>query len=234
MSSSNNDMLVNDLLDNKFSGLECLIKFILILDNNGKRIYCNYYCNNELNTYESQIEFEKKLCQITITYNIEKDDIDIFNYDKYNILSEIDSEVAFFIGQDENDNELLLKDFYDAFKIQLYNITKENSLTREKLLNNYDKLVILIDEMISNGIVMNIDEHSLYDRTNNKDTQKNIGGEKNKNSGSKGGIMSGFFSYFTGSSQTPNEEKIAEEESKSVFGNLMNGAKGYLSKSINY
>ena len=45
-------------------------------------------------------------------YLVEKNEFDIFNYEKYNIICEINKEIAIFIGQDENDNEILLHDFF--------------------------------------------------------------------------------------------------------------------------
>ena len=137
----------------------CLIQFFLILDNFGKRIYCKYY-NSQFKTIESQLDFEKRLCQITVKYMVDKSDLDIIHFLNFSILCKINEEISIFIGQDENDNEILLEKVYDGFESQLINIIQD-SLTREKLLNSYDKLIILIDEMIYKGIIMNINNDSL-------------------------------------------------------------------------
>jgi len=227
MTSEIND---NNIRDEDLEDILCIIKFLLILDNSGKRIYCNYY-TKEYETLESQLEFESRLSKITATYSVDKDNIDIFNFENYNIICKIDKEIAIFIGQNENDNELLLNEVFKMFEIQLFNFVGDN-LTRDKILNHYNDIVLLIDEFITGGIVLNIDEHSLYERVKNAEkTQK-----KNEKPKSGGGIMSGIFGYFTGKNydQTPNEQKKEEKESSNIFGGLMASARGYLKKNIEY
>ena len=218
-----------NISNENFEGMACIIKFILILDNSSKRIYTIYY-TDEYKTLESQLDFELRLSKITTKYSVEKNEVDIFNYEKYNIICKIDKEIAIFIGQDEDDNEILLKEFFSMFETQLFNFIGEN-LSREKILNNYKEIVMLIDEMVIGGVILNIDEHSLYDRIKNSD-------KKEKKEQSKGGgLISGFFGYFTGKSsnnQTPSEQKKEEQESNNVLGGLMSSARGYLRKNIEY
>lgn len=51
-----------------------LIYFILILDNQGKRLYSKYFVseNNQLSNKDYQHEFEKKLCKTVVNYNVNK------------------------------------------------------------------------------------------------------------------------------------------------------------------
>lgn len=221
----------NVIKDEDLEGIVCLIKFILILDNSGKRIYCQYY-TNEYETIESQLDFESRLSKITATYSVEQNDIDIFNLENYNIICKIDKEIAIFIGQNEYDNEVLLEQFFKMFQTQLFNFIGED-LSREKVLNHYEEIVLLIDEITTGGIVLNEDERSLYNRIKtNEKAQSNS--EQKQQSG--GGIMSGLFGYFSGksSSQTPNEKRNEEKESSNIFGGLMASARGYLKKNIEY
>ena len=113
MTSEIND---NNIRDEDLEDILCIIKFLLILDNSGKRIYCNYY-TKEYETLESQLEFESRLSKITATYSVDKDNIDIFNFENYNIICKIEKEIAIFIGQNENDNELLLNEVFKMFEI---------------------------------------------------------------------------------------------------------------------
>ena len=221
--------------DDKFTNTICRVKFILILDNSGKRIYCSYY-TKDYDTLNSQLDFENRLCKITQVYSVDKYDLDIFNFEKYNIISRVNNEIAIFIGEDEDDNEILLDKVLEAIEVQLFNLVGED-LTRENVLNHYDELVMLIDELVTNGVVLNIEEHSLYKRVKNvKSEQNNNSSNDNNKAKSSGGFVSGLFGYFTGKSsdQTPNDQRKEEKEQMGVFGNLMSGAKGYLSKTINY
>ena len=116
------------------------------------------------------------------------------------------------------------------FETQLYNFIGEN-LSRENVLKHYKEIVMLIDEMIVGGIVINIDEHSLYERIKNSELKKK---SEQKNTG--GGLMSGLFGYFTGkkNNQTPSEQKKEEQESNNILGGLMASARGYFKKNIEY
>ena len=62
--------------ESKMSQIACNIKFILILDNNGKLIYGKYYNCPELDTARAQRDFEKKICQTTQNINVSKDEIE--------------------------------------------------------------------------------------------------------------------------------------------------------------
>ena len=229
MSSEANENIIKD---EDLGNVVCLIKFILILDNSGKRIYCQYY-TKEYETLESQFDFESRLSKITATLSIDRNQVDIFNFENYNIICKINNEVAIFIGQDENDNEVLLDHFLETFEMELFNFIGED-LSREKVLNHYNDIILLVDEIVTGGVVLNIDEHSLYNRIKNSEKTQTNNEKKEQQSG--GGIMSGLFGYFTGkkSNQTPSEQKKEEQESSNIFGGLMASAKGYLKKNIEY
>ena len=218
-----------NLVDENFDGIACIIKFILILDNSSKRIYSIYY-TDDYKTLDSQLDFELRLSKISSKYSVERNELDIINYENYNIICKIDKEIAIFIGQNEDDNELLLQQFFSMFETQLYNFIGEN-LSRENVLKHYKEIVMLIDEMIVGGIVINIDEHSLYERIKNSELKKK---SEQKNMG--GGLMSGLFGYFTGkkNNQTPSEQKKEEQESNNILGGLMASARGYFKKNIEY
>ena len=145
----------------------CCIQFFLILDNAGNRIYCKYYLNSndnaELNSFENQKLFEKRLCEKILKSNVDRVDLDIINFENYNILCKVNREVNIFIGLKEDDNEILLEKIYDAFEMQLFDIVKDD-LSREKIFKYYDKLIVLIDELIYGGLVLNIDMDSLTER----------------------------------------------------------------------
>ena len=218
-----------NLVDENFDGIACIIKFILILDNSSKRIYSIYY-TDDYKTLDSQLDFELRLSKISSKYSVERNELDIINYENYNVICKIDKEIAIFVGQNEDDNELLLQQFFSMFETQLYNFIGEN-LSRENVLKHYKEIVMLIDEMIVGGIVINIDEHSLYERIKNSELKKK---SEQKNTG--GGLMSGLFGYFTGkkNNQTPSEQKKEEQESNNILGGLMASARGYFKKNIEY
>ena len=129
-----------EIPQNKLKDIVCVIKFIIILDNYGKRIYSKYYTKEyELDDDNKQLEFEKKLSQYALDNNVANNEIDVFNYLTFNIISNISPEVIIFIGGGEDDNELLLNEFYNNFESILFNLIQD-SLTRKSIYKVYDKL----------------------------------------------------------------------------------------------
>ena len=183
-----------------FSNIVCSIQFFLILDNSGDRIYCKYYINNtntELNKIEKQKLFEKRLCEKIIKSNIDRVDLDIINFENYNILCKVNGEVNIFIGIKEDDNEILLEKIYDVFESQLFDIVQDN-LSREKIFSCYDQLVILIDEIIYGGLALNINKDSLNERVFEnkiKYENRNENGMNSKDKEKKGNFFSSLFGF---------------------------------------
>jgi hypothetical protein len=204
-----------EIPQNKLSDVVCVIKFIIILDNDGKRIYSKYYTNDyNLDNENKQFEFERKLSYYAIENNLEIKGIDIFSYLSFNILSNISPEVIIFIGSDEDNNEVLLSEFYNTFEKNLISLVQD-SLTRKNIFKVYQQLIIVIDEMVNEGIYINSDCNSIERIVNLNEKQ----GEN---------TTSSILNMFTG------KKEQNETNSNSLYGNILSGAKNYLTKTMNY
>ena len=144
--------------ESKLNNVVCLIKFIIILDNSGKIIYSKYYTDK--NTAEKQREFERQLCFQVKNLNILPGELDIFSFEDFNIFVKLIGEIAYFIGISENDNECLGYNFCKIFENCLSNILNDN-FERVKIFNKLEKVMLLIDEMVDNGIIVNTDQDSI-------------------------------------------------------------------------
>ena len=180
-------------LGEKLGDIACLIKFIILLDNSGKIIYSKYYIDK---TIEKQREFEKQLCYQVKNYNILPGEIDIFSYDEYNIFVKIIGEIVYFVGISEDDNETLGYNFCKIFENFLSDILRDN-FEREKIFNNLDKIMILIDELVYNGLVVNTNQEYINKLIMNQGEGVSkfisFGSNDNGNSGG-GGLFSSIFS----------------------------------------
>ena len=201
------------------NNLICKINFIIFLDNDGNRLYSKFY-----DKISNTKEFEIKLSKFVINNNIQRNDVDIFIFDNYTIVSKISPEIAIFIGSDENTNECLLVNFYDTLEYCLFNII-ENSLTKEKLLKNYDKIVVLIDELINDGLIMNVNVDNIDKIIKLEDDNFNNSNENNNNSNENKSGFGGFFKNLFFSSN--------DENNNNIFGSLINDASNYVNKNIN-
>ena len=180
-------------LEEKLDNVTCLIKFIIILDNSGKLIYGRYFIDKD---QERQREFEKQLCFQVKNLNISQDELDIFNIDDYNIFVKIIGEIAYFIGINENDNECLGYNFCKIFENCLGSITNDN-FDRQKIFDNLDKIMLIIDEMVDNGLIINTDPESiekLISHQNESGSKFISFGTSEQSSSSGGGLFSSIFS----------------------------------------
>jgi len=180
-------------LDEKLNNVACLIRFIILLDNNGKMIYSRYYINK---SEEKQREFEKQLCYQVKNLNVLPGEIDIFQYANFNIFINIIGEITYFVGLNEEDNESLGYNFCELFENNLSMIVRDN-FQRSKIFENLEKIMILIDEMLYNGIVVNTDKESITKliMQEGQGVSKFIsfGSTESGNSGG-GGLLSSIFS----------------------------------------
>ena len=180
-------------LEEKLNNVACLVKFIIILDNNGKLIYSKYYSSKEQNR---QREFEKQLCFQVKNLNISPGELDIFSMDEYNIFVKIIGEIAYFIGLNEEDNECLGYNFCKIFENSLGNITNDN-FDRPKIFENLEKIIVMIDEILYNGLIVNTDPDSISKLISHQEETGSkfisFGTSDNTSSGG-GGLFSSLFS----------------------------------------
>ena len=92
--------------------------------------------------------------------NILPGEIDIFTIDDLNVFVKFIGEVAYFVGINEDDNECLGYNFCKIFENCLSSVLGDN-FDRVKVFNKLEKIMILIDEMVYNGIIMNTDQDSI-------------------------------------------------------------------------
>ena len=179
--------------ESKLNNVVCFIKFIIILDNSGKIIYSKYFTDKK--TAEKQREFEKQLCFQVKNLNILPGELDIFSIDDINIFVKIIGEVAYFIGINEEDNECLGYNFCKIFENCLGSILNDN-FDRAKIFNNLEKIILLIDELVNNGIVVNTDQESIEKLIVHQEQggSKFISFGTSDNGGSGGGLFSSIFS----------------------------------------
>ena len=180
-------------LEENLSNIACLIKFIIILDNNGRLIYGKYFIDKD---QERQREFEKQLCFQVKNLNITQGELDIFNIDDYNVFVKIIGEIAYFIGVNEEDNECLGYNFCMIFENCLGSVINDN-FDRKKIFDNLDKIMLIIDEMVDNGLIINTDPDSIQKLISLQDESgsKFISfGTSEQTSSSGGGLFSSIFS----------------------------------------
>lgn len=148
----------------------------LILDNEGKRLYANYYKPaKNLQTTASQIEFEKK-----VFGKVNKLNQDILLFNSNLIAYKQINDVILIIVANLEENESMIYSVL-AILIEALTILLDNTVDKLTILEKYDLVSLCIDEAIDDGIILEMDSRILVSRVTNPPTNMNLGQDLNLN-----------------------------------------------------
>jgi len=133
-----------------------MIKAVLVLDNDGERLISKYFDDDAFPTMKEQRAFETKLFKKT-----SKDqDSEIVLLDDLTIIYRANVDLYFYIIGDYRENELvlsaMLNTFYDAVSLVL-----SKNVEKRYLLASLHQILLLVDEMVDDGIVLDTDSSSI-------------------------------------------------------------------------
>ncbi|KAK3335746.1 Longin-like domain-containing protein [Cercophora scortea] len=151
---------------------------ILILSVDGERIYTKYYsphhappahggaapASGSQNPYPdktSQLRFEKTLLQKTA-----KQTGDILVLDG----RIMESDVALYVVGSLNENEVLLYNVILALRDSLHLLFRQ-SVDKRTIIENYDLVSLAIDEIVDDGVILEIDPTIVVQRCSKAPTQ---------------------------------------------------------------
>ena len=123
-----------------------LVRAIIILDSDGNRIYSKYY-----NGQEHQEKFESVLSKKT-----RKTGSDILLVDQNVVVFKSNLDCLFFVVGTLKDNELMLLGVLDTL-FESLEVVLNVSIERQSLLENFDLLALIVDEIVDCGIVLEND-----------------------------------------------------------------------------
>lgn len=162
------------------------IKGVVVLDNEGKRIIAKYYnAPKSLETNPQQKWFERQLFlksnkQGTGTSAaaaaggstgpskpLNMYENDIMTVENYVAIFRCYVDMTIYILGDKDDNELILATVLDTVHDCFDKIFK-HSIERKSLINNMTAVILVIDELIDQGILMATDPQTILKRINIK------------------------------------------------------------------
>eukprot|EP00898_Chlorokybus_atmophyticus_P002429 jgi/Chlat1/3187/Chrsp22S03459 len=128
-----------------------VVKNILLLDSEGKRVAVRYY-GSDWPTNASQLSFEKSLFAKTQRTNA-RGEAEIIMLDNVLSVYKFASDLHFYVTGGEDENELLLvtvlQCLFDAVSLLL-----RNAVEKKTALENLDLVLLTLDELVDGGIIL--------------------------------------------------------------------------------
>lgn len=133
------------------------VKAILVLDNDGERLCGNYYDKDSFPTVEYQTKFEERLFDKTTN-----NDSEIILFDGFTIVYRSNVDLMFFVVGSCDENELILNQVLECFYECTTDILRKN-VEKSEFMAEYSQVLMVIDNMVDNGIIMEIDPDEVLD-----------------------------------------------------------------------
>jgi coatomer subunit zeta len=143
------------------------VRAILVLEADGQRVFSKYYDESLAPTSEKQKKFEralnKKANETKSSSSLSSGtDGDIMLFDRSTVLFKTDPELSFFVVGGADDNEIVLSSVLSCLYEALQQLLKcSGPLELRTVLENYDTLILVVDEIIDDGIILEPNPNSI-------------------------------------------------------------------------
>eukprot|EP00959_Pyramimonas_sp_CCMP1952_P214936 4498023-Pyramimonas_sp.AAC.1 len=138
-----------------------LIKNILILDSEGKRVAVKYFAP-EFSTLTAQTAFEKSVFTKTQRTNA-RGEAEIIMFDNVITVFKFVSDLHFYVTGSQDENELILvtvlQALFDAISLLL-----RNQVEKKTVLENLDLVLLSLDEIVDGGIILETEANVIASR----------------------------------------------------------------------
>ena len=140
---------------------------------------------------------------------------DIMNVDDYVAVFRCYTDMTIYVlGDGKHDNELILASVLDTIHDCFDQVFKHN-IERKSLINNMTGVILVIDELIDQGIIMQLDSNIILQRIGSKSDGKNDDAQA-----ASGGIMGSLM----GGQQA--------QENSGMFSSIFASARSQVSKTL--
>lgn len=142
---------------------------IVILDADGKRMFSKYY-HPDFSTLESQTTFEANVYSKSQKGDSSgSQEVDIIVLKNYVCVFKHEVDLFFYLFADKNENELVCAEVLSAL-IDALQLIFRNQLEKRTLLENFDLIVLAVDEVLESGIIMEIDPQTIHQKVVSTET----------------------------------------------------------------
>lgn len=131
-----------------------LVKNILLLDSEGKRIAVKYY-SDDWPTNSSKLAYEKSVFTKTQKTNA-RSEAEITMFDNYVVVYKFIQDLHFFVTGGDDENELILDAVLNGFVDSVTLLLREK-VDKYEALENLHLILLCLDEIVDGGMVLETD-----------------------------------------------------------------------------
>ncbi|KAJ1647152.1 Golgi-to-ER vesicle coat component [Coemansia asiatica] len=142
------------------------VRAVIILDGDGNRLLAKYYARGPAEQVYKTVKEQRKF-ESTLFAKTKKTNSQVVLYDGQTVLFTSSTDVYIYLVGDPEENELLLLSALQGFYDAVCQLVKYD-LSKRKVLDNLDMVVLALDEAIDDGIVLETDGNVIASRVSKR------------------------------------------------------------------
>ncbi|GAB4815430.1 hypothetical protein N2152v2_002476 [Parachlorella kessleri] len=131
-----------------------LVKNLLLLDSEGKRIAVKYYSPEWSNVHQ-QANYEKSVFNKTSRTNA-RGEAEIIMFDDVVVVYKFIGDLMFYVSGHQDENEVILFNVLTAF-CDSVTLLLRNTVEKKTVLENLDLVLLAMDEIVDGGVILETD-----------------------------------------------------------------------------
>eukprot|EP01028_Stygiella_incarcerata_P013197 TRINITY_DN81617_c0_g1_i1.p1 TRINITY_DN81617_c0_g1~~TRINITY_DN81617_c0_g1_i1.p1 ORF type:complete len:178 (-),score=60.27 TRINITY_DN81617_c0_g1_i1:123-656(-) len=135
---------------------------VCILSLDGRRIYSKYYHPSLKGSLSAQEQLEKNVSDKK-RRSTSRTEAEIMILDSWTVVYRTENDIAIFVIGMNEDDALLISAALDALHDALVGLFVE-FVDKKTLLEQYEAVVVAVDEVIDNGVILEVDDASICSR----------------------------------------------------------------------
>ncbi|XP_051736425.1 coatomer subunit zeta-1 isoform X1 [Ctenopharyngodon idella] len=141
------------------------VKAVLIMDNDGERLYAKYY-DDTYPTVKEQKAFEKNIFNKT-----HRTDSEIALLEGLTVVYKSNIDLYFYVIGSSHENELMLMSVLNCLFDSLSQMLRKN-VEKRALLENMEGLFLAVDEIVDGGVILESDPQQVVHRVALREASK--------------------------------------------------------------
>ncbi|EME29585.1 Coatomer subunit zeta-3 [Galdieria sulphuraria] len=146
--------------------IQPLVSSLVVLNVEGERILARYTAKELFPTFDVEKKFEADLLKKSQTIPDLEENTGVFEHGQHIVVCRASEDLLFFVTSRIYENEVILSEVLTCWVDSLVKVLKNLPLNELNLLQHYEVLLLLVDELVDQeGVIMETDANELSSRT---------------------------------------------------------------------